>query len=276
MRVQASTDAVLAGRPVAATPCDPAPVSLSPGSHHVELAAPSVAAPVTLTLSDPGTSLAMGRPSTGTQSVRSWASTSRRVRVDTSAAAVLVVRENFNAGWQASVNGHRLTAVQVDGWQQAFVVPAGVHGVVVLTYAPQRPFTVGLIIGSFAATGVLALLFVRARRPGPRAVGEARLGRWIRFGGLAVAVGLLGGGYGLGVLAAALVALALLGRTARGAPAWIGAGMLVVAALAVARTGTYQVFTVANGAMTQLLCLASLTFSAVGGSTGRRRQGRVP
>ena len=57
---------------------------------------------------------------------------------------------------------------------------------------------------------------------------------------------------------------------------WIGAGLIVIAALSVARTGSYQVFTVANGAMTQLLCLAAVVVAAVGGSTPSRRQGRVP
>ncbi|HEY3717742.1 MAG TPA: alpha-(1-_3)-arabinofuranosyltransferase family protein [Jatrophihabitantaceae bacterium] len=279
LRVLASRTAALTGQPVAATPCDPTPITLTAGRHRVALVGSALAAPTSLTLAKPGASLAPARPSAGTQSIESWGATSRRVRVDTSAPALLVVRENFNSGWQATVGGNKLDAIRVDGWQQAFVIPGGVHGVVALSYAPQRPFTVGLIIGLIAALGVVVLAFVRTpsrQRRDRGGVGEARLGRWTQLGGLAVAVGVLGGFYGLAVLAVALGALALLGRTTRGAPVLISAGLLVLAALSVARTGSYQIFNVANGAMTQLLCLAAVVAAAVGGSTPDRRQGRVP
>lgn len=274
LRVVADRAAVLAGHPVVATPCDPGLVSVGSGAHRVELVGGSVAAPVSLTFVRPGTSLADQHPSPGTESVESWGKTSRRVRVDTSASALLVVRENVNSGWRASIDGHRLAAVRVDGWQQAFVVPAGSHGVVALTYAPQRPFTAGLIVGLVAAVLVVVLALLRSRRGEPDPVGARRFGRWVQLAGLGVAVALLGGSYGLGVLAAVLVALALLGY--RGVPVWVGAACLGIAGLSVARTGRLQVFSVANGAMAQLLCLAALVVAAIGGSVRWRRQGRVP
>ena len=40
-------------------------------------------------------------------------------------ASYLEVHENYNAGWAATLNGHALRAVYLDGWQQGFVVPAG-------------------------------------------------------------------------------------------------------------------------------------------------------
>ena len=276
MRVVATRAAALTGQPVNATPCDSTPITLSPGAHRVDLGASSIVAPVGVTLSKPGVSLATPRSSAGTESVESWGATSRRVRVDSSAPALLVIRENFNRGWRATVDGQRLAPIQVDGWQQAFVVPAGVHGVVALTYAPQRPFTIGLIIGLIAALCVLILALIPARARKREPVGEARLSRWTMLGCLAVAVSLLGGLYGLAVLAATLGALALLGRTVRGAPIWVGAGLIVLAALSVARTNSYHVFDVANSAMTQLLCLAAVVTSAVGSSTPARRHGRVP
>jgi arabinofuranan 3-O-arabinosyltransferase len=276
MWLVASRAAVLAGQPVVAAPCDPAPVRLGAGPHRIELVGGSVAAPVSLTFAKPEVSLADKRPVPGTQSVESWGKTSRRVRVDTSAPALLIVRENFNSGWRASIDGHRLAAARVDGWQQAFVVPGGSHGVVALTYAPQGPFTAGLIVGLVAAGLVVVLALVRSRRTKPGPVSARRFGSWTQLAGLAVAAGLLGGSYGLGVLAAALVALALLGRSARGVPLWVGAACLGVAGLSVARTGKYQVFNVANGSMAQLLCLAALVVSAVGGWADWRRQGRVP
>jgi arabinofuranan 3-O-arabinosyltransferase len=276
LRVVANRAAALTGQPVLAAPCDSTPVTLTQGTHGLELAASSLAAPVSVTLSKPGASLTSTSPSAGTESVESWGATSRRIRVDSSSAALLVIRENFNAGWRASVDGHHLVPIRVDGWQQAFVVPAGVHGVVAVTYAPQRPFTIGLIIGLIAALAVVILALIPARARERRPVGEARLRRWTLLGGLAVAVTLLGGLYGLAVLAATLGALALLGRTVRGAPIWVSAGLIVLAALSVARTSSYHVFDVANSAMTQLLCLAAVVISAVGTSTPVRRHGRVP
>ena len=133
-----------------------------------------------------------------------------------------------------------------------------------------------MIIGLIAAHCVLILALIPARARKREPVGEARLSRWTMLGCLAVAVSLLGGLYGLAVLAATLGALALLGRTVRGAPIWVGAGLIVLAALSVARTNSYHVFDVANSAMTQLLCLAAVVTSAVGSSTPARRHGRVP
>jgi hypothetical protein len=94
--------------------------------------------------------------------------------------------------------------------------------------------------------------------------------------GLAVAVGLLCGVYGVGALIATGIALVVLARTARGVPFWVGAALLIVAALSVARSGVYQLFGVANSAMTQLLCLVAIVVAAIGDPVSRTRHGRVP
>ena len=47
------------------------------------------------------------------------------------------MNENFNPGWRAVVDGRQLRAVRLDGWKQAWLLPAGTAGVVTLTYLPN-------------------------------------------------------------------------------------------------------------------------------------------
>ena len=48
------------------------------------------------------------------------------------ARSYLEVHQAANPGWTATLNGHQLAPVTLDGWQQAFVVPAGQGGRVVI------------------------------------------------------------------------------------------------------------------------------------------------
>ena len=52
--------------------------------------------------------------------VRSWAATRRTVDVRAGDPSLLVVAENYNPGWVASLGGRELRAVRVDGWQQGW------------------------------------------------------------------------------------------------------------------------------------------------------------
>ena len=81
------------------------------------------------------------------------------------------MHENFNLGWRATLDGEPLRAVTLDGWQQAFVVPAGSGGVVVLTYSPASVYHGGLI-----ASGI-ALLLLAAIAAGLRLRRKPRAGR---------------------------------------------------------------------------------------------------
>ncbi|MEV6493898.1 DUF3367 domain-containing protein, partial [Actinoplanes sp. NPDC051633] len=55
-------------------------------------------------------------------------------------------------------------AVRVDGWQQAFVVPAGAGGAVTLRFTPDRPYRSALAIGAGCALLVALAAFLPARR----------------------------------------------------------------------------------------------------------------
>jgi arabinofuranan 3-O-arabinosyltransferase len=94
--------------------------------------------------------------------VLNWGADSRSVRVGAGPASYLEVHENFNLGWRATLGGRPLRAVTLDGWQQAFIVPAGSGGLVVLTYGPATVYHGGLI-----ASGI-ALLFLAAIAAGLR------------------------------------------------------------------------------------------------------------
>jgi arabinofuranan 3-O-arabinosyltransferase len=276
LQVTASRADVLAGVPVEATPCDALPVDLAAGTHRVSLPATRRTLPVSITLSRNGDSLNVAAPSAGSAEVRTWGSTERSVRVDAVAPALLIVRENANSGWRATIGGHRLAPARVDGWQQAFVVPAGTHGVVSLSYGPQRPFAIGLIIGLLCVAGVLALAFVRRGKSFAAPVGAARHRVTVRLAVLAVAVALLTGAYGIGVLAVAALVLAALGWWERGLPVWIGAALLVIAAVLEARADIFHVFVQANSPGSQLLCVAAVVSCAIGAGVRAPRHGRDP
>jgi arabinofuranan 3-O-arabinosyltransferase len=274
--VVARAATVLTGQPVLARPCDPKPVELPAGDHVVGLRATTQASPVSITLRKPNAALTESAPIPGSATVRTWNATDRAVRVDTTAPAFLVIRENANSGWQASLDGHRLASVRIDGWQQGYVVPAGSHGVVALTYAPQRPFAIGLLVGLVGVLGVLLLAAVRSRRRDAPPVAAAGAAWWLVIAGGAVALGLLAGGYGLLALGLAGLALGLLGWAQRGFPIWVGAVFLLAAGVLDARTTAFTVFTQANSAGSQLLCVAALVVAAIGGASRPPRQGRDP
>jgi arabinofuranan 3-O-arabinosyltransferase len=87
----------------------------------------------------------------------SWSASSRQLRVSAATESYLVINENYNAGWQAKYDGAGLRPVQLDGWKQAWVLPAGTSGLVTLTYQPQSLYRDG-IAGGLAGLAVIALL----------------------------------------------------------------------------------------------------------------------
>ncbi len=161
-----------------------------------------------------------------------WGSARRTARVAAGPAAVLHLPENFNDGWIAEVDGERLEAIRVDGWQQAWLLPAGGAVEVELRYAPEGVYDVALPAGLAVSGGVLlagvaalVLLLWRRRRRPPR---EARpwpdATPWSLPGWLVLVLGavlLLGPVAALGLVVGSLVRRPVLLATA--------AGMLVLA-----------------------------------------------
>jgi len=265
MQIDADRADVLAGRPVRATACSDLPVHLDAGQHRVALVAGPPWSPVSITLTRSGIGLARDAPA-GNLRISRWDATERAVRVDSDRAALLVVHENANAGWQATLGGHRLRAVRVDGWEQGFVVPARSHGTAQLRYAPQRGFELGLAGGLAAALALILLATMRPRRSArfvPGRPHDAQPRRVLPAVGVLMAAGLLAGWTGAVAAAAVGIAGLITARSMR--PLFSAAlcgGVLVVAGLVVARSEPARLFAQQNSGQVQLLCVTGLAIGA--------------
>ncbi|MDT0301646.1 alpha-(1-_3)-arabinofuranosyltransferase [Streptomonospora sp. DSM 45055] len=110
----------------------------------------------------------------GVAAVSGWGSSERRVTVDAGGDRFLVVNENFNEGWRATVDGREapLEPVRLDGWKQAWRLPAGTSGQVTLSYTPDAAYHAALALGAAFAL-VVAVLALR-RPVGERNAARAR------------------------------------------------------------------------------------------------------
>jgi arabinofuranan 3-O-arabinosyltransferase len=146
----------------------------------------------------------------------SWTDSSRVLQVATTAPSYLEVAQNYNLGWQASIGGRVLTPVRLDGWEQAWLLPAGTHGLVSLAYQPDRLYRVALFGGLGLLALILAIALVPRRR---RAVGHNAVGRAAGIGPGASVPADRGGGAGPPTV-----------RCAAGSPAARIAGLAILAA----------------------------------------------
>jgi arabinofuranan 3-O-arabinosyltransferase len=140
-------------------------LSLGAGSHTLAAATPGTFAVTDVSLSSVHS--VAGSEASRAVTVRSWQPDQRRVSVAPGAASYLEVHENYNPGWTAALDGQRLTPVRLDGWQQAFILPAGPGGMVTLTFAPAATYHLVLIVSVLAAVllvSVVAWSFTLGRR----------------------------------------------------------------------------------------------------------------
>jgi arabinofuranan 3-O-arabinosyltransferase len=174
-RVAGSFTALLTGRPLRFSAC--APVTVSTGANRVVEPATDAFNVQDVVLTDPAGRLAPGRApphASNPVQVRQWTPGRRVLKVAAASPSYLVVNENFNAGWQAVTGGRVLRPVRLDGWRQAWLLPAGTAGTVTLTYRPDRPYRDAIGGGLVSLTLVLLIAFgslgrerLRRRRQGP-------------------------------------------------------------------------------------------------------------
>jgi arabinofuranan 3-O-arabinosyltransferase len=104
-------------------------------------------------------------------SILKWEAENRWVHVGPGVQSYLEVHQNFNTGWVATLNGQALRPIELDGWQQGFVLPGGSGGQVRMTYRPETLYLGGLIVGVLGVLLLLVLLALSFK-------GTGRLGRW--------------------------------------------------------------------------------------------------
>ncbi len=161
--------------PLQVRPCSPGgTLSLGAGRHTLTAAAPGTFAITDVSLASAGPQTASGTARAVT--IRSWQPDQHQLSIGPGTASYLEVHQNFNSGWAATLNGQPLTPVRLDGWQQAFVVPAGPGGAITLSFRPAATYHLVLAISLLAAALLLALAawsFTPASRRAPPATGQS-------------------------------------------------------------------------------------------------------
>jgi arabinofuranan 3-O-arabinosyltransferase len=164
--IHTTVGALLTDEPIAAVPCQREPIALPAGSQEL-LISPGDAFVVdgaqlnTEHAGGPSPPAAVTPARVGT-----WGPDRREVYTGpASPRRVLVVPESVNPGWVAqSADGTPLTPIVVNGWQQGWVVPAGLAGTIVLTFPSNALYRAGLGWGLALLPVLMLLALVRPRR----------------------------------------------------------------------------------------------------------------
>jgi arabinofuranan 3-O-arabinosyltransferase len=127
-------------------------------------------------------------------------------------ATVLVLGQNFNAGWVATLDGVVLEPQRVDGWQQGWRLPPGAAATVGFRFVPERGYAAGLALGAAAIGIVVLVLLLPARRRWSAPALEPAPQGWLDVALAVLAAGFLTGWAGAG---ATLVVLLLVPRIGR-------------------------------------------------------------
>jgi arabinofuranan 3-O-arabinosyltransferase len=274
-RVETTTRRLETLSDVDAVPCGAggASLRLRAGEHRLVMAATAAWRPVGAGLrADTATSI--GGDVLAEPRVLQWGEESRAVALGArGGGSLLTIPENINAGWRATLAGKQLRAVQVDGWQQAFAVPAGKAGVVRLAFEPAAPYRLALWWG-LAALVALVLLAIRfSRYDEPMTAIPAQPGRIVRAAGALVALTLLAGLPGLAVAAAAITARTALSRYGTVWAAASIAGFAIAGCVLIARPWGSASGYGADDLLSQLFCV--VTIAMVVAPTAARRPARA-
>ncbi|MFI5660553.1 alpha-(1-_3)-arabinofuranosyltransferase family protein [Streptomyces sp. NPDC051684] len=148
-------------RPVTVKPCGDA-LDLPAGPHTLTTSPSGPLALTDITLTNT-MATTQAPPTTRRLTVRDWLGDRREARVDAGEATYLTMYENANDGWEATLDGKKLTSLRLDGWQQAWLVPGGASGTIKLSYAPARTYEVGLFASGAALLALGALCLWRRK-----------------------------------------------------------------------------------------------------------------
>lgn len=242
-RVDATLGGILRGEDVDVIPCGASTVTLTPGDHRISILPSDLVEPVRVAIT-PGSAVTgvSAAPEPRILEVVQWGTSQRTLTVGPGDASILRVAESANSGWDAELDGIPLERSRIDGWQQAWIVPAGAGGTITLTFGPSRWQVLGMLLGALVAIGAVILgvstAFTRRRLDlepvGPWHPAAAGAVGVVTAGLLLGPVGLLAGGLAAWVrrfgVAPALSALALLSAgvgSVVGMPYLLGEGCAV-------------------------------------------------
>jgi arabinofuranan 3-O-arabinosyltransferase len=224
--------------PVEVTPCDGDPAGLlAAGTHRIVVRGTAAFTVTAATLRRAGAEA--GEASRTAARVVAWDREHRVLALPArDEPLLLVVPENANPGWAATLDGAPLTARTVDGWQQGYLVPAGPAGEVHLDFGPGGTYRAALLAGAAAVVLLLAVLLLPVRRPGPPAPRRRQRTGLLVALAFAAGLALVGGVAGLAVLAGVAAfgllhrgrRLVVLGRLALGALLLGGASLVLLPA----------------------------------------------
>jgi arabinofuranan 3-O-arabinosyltransferase len=264
-RVSSSVGALLDGSPVDVTVCGSSEIRLSAGTHRVSMTASGEFVPDSLVLRPVGTAVPVDAGSVETSV---WGAVHREIPVLAAPGqTLLVVRENASAGWSASLDGSPLDPVRVDGWQQAWWIPAGVSGTVTLDFGPDRTYRAGLVVGALAALVLLWLALRRRDSGGDDGLRPATVPGWARELAAPALGFLLAGFVGLGVGVVARLVVRVVGRDRASLAALVA---LVAAGVLAAVTPWPSAASGSLGAPAQAVALVAVTLLAASGAVPRR------
>ena len=208
--VRTTLGALVAGLPARAVACSPVSEEALGPATRISVASSGEFDPLSVVLTPAGMATTVNdRP--GEIAIQSWEPTRRVVDLGESTTSTWVVlHENYNPGWLATLDGLALPTARVDGWAQAVLVPAG-GGTLQLVFSPDRWYRLGLATG---VLGIVALAVAGAWRGGGAmpGVGERRSSTRAMLAVVSVGMGLLAGLAGLLALSGALVAARVWGR----------------------------------------------------------------
>jgi arabinofuranan 3-O-arabinosyltransferase len=186
-------------------------------------------------------SSAAGAAASRSLRIGSWGTEYRTVTIGPGGQSYLEVHQTANPGWTATLNGHQLAPVTLDGWQQAYVVPAGAGGTVIMSFTPESGYH-WLLGGAALALCLLIAGALWPPRGGRRRVplmaapepaasagsGGGAAWYWLAAAGAALVLALVGG-----PIAIAVPAVIALGWWRRDALPWLAFGAMCLAGILV-------------------------------------------
>ncbi len=160
----------------------------------------------------------------------------RKIAIDAGAQSLVVLNENFNVGWRATLDGRPLTAIRVDGWRMGFVVPAGGAGLISVNFAHVGAFRLLLAVGAALIALLVGLAIVRTRQSPDESVHDASVPRWLCWAIVVFAAVWIGGVAGA---ASVVIVTVMLRRRERVFGFVIGGALVVATVLVVAGAPSY-------------------------------------